>query len=81
MGCDHCTDPNGECCYPYYGLRPHHHDLSHTGSFIGSTVIDWMEPLPKNFEPDPDDPAMGTYTHCPHCGSPVNNPIESDAKS
>lgn len=32
----------------YYGLAPHHHDLTITGSFIGSTVYD---PLP---EPAPD---------------------------
>lgn len=32
----------------YYGLAPHHHDLSITGSFIGSTIFD---PLP---EPAPD---------------------------
>jgi hypothetical protein len=49
--------PGDECwnCYAelksmegetWYGLAPHHHDLSITGSIIGSTVFD---PLP---EPD-----------------------------
>lgn len=32
----------------WYGLAPHHHDLTLTGSFIGSTIFD---PLP---EPAPD---------------------------
>ena len=70
MGCKFCTDPDGGCCFPYYGLAPHKHDLSKTGHFIGSTVfID--EPAPSNFDPDPDDPdgKIGTYTHCPKCGA------------
>jgi len=73
MGCKFCTDPDGENCFPHYGLRPHNHDLSKTGSFVGSTVIDWEAPLPKNFEPDPDDPACGTYTHCLKCGASANS--------
>jgi len=71
MTCKHCDDGEGGCCYPYYGLRPHTHDLSKTGSFIGSTVIDRNDHLPDNFTPDPDDPTgdVGIYTHCPKCGA------------
>lgn len=70
MGCKFCTDEEGYCCFPYYGLAPHKHDLRKTGSLIGSTVFT-NEPLPENFEPDPDDPGgkIGTYTHCLKCGS------------
>jgi hypothetical protein len=68
MGCKFCTDKDGNCCYPYYGLGPHKHDLSKTGSFIGSTVfID--EPTPKNFSPDSDGSGAGVYTHCLKCGA------------
>lgn len=48
----------------WYGLAPHHHDMTLTGSFIGSTVFD---PLPEKnangeyeiepglfFRPDPE---------------------------
>jgi hypothetical protein len=69
MGCKYCTDEDGQCCFPYYGLRPHTHDLSKTGSFLDSTVIDEEAPLPDNFEIDPEDSNAGTYTHCPKCGA------------
>ena len=50
----------------YYGLAPHHHDLSITGSFIGSTIFDdykatskqddtgryWIEDRKMWFRPD-----------------------------
>jgi len=62
---------NAEWYDTVYGLGPHHHDLSKTGSFIGSTV---MEPLPepdedgrhifpdgREFIPDPDAPGLGTW--------------------
>lgn len=36
MSCEKCTDPDGEACFPVYGLGPH----KHVGeSFIGSTVM------------------------------------------
>jgi hypothetical protein len=53
-----------------YGLGPHHHDLSKTGTLIGSTVFD---PLPEPneqgeyvidgdvFIPDPDAPGLGVW--------------------
>jgi hypothetical protein len=54
----------------YYGLAPHHHDLSITGSYIGSTIFD---PLPEptangeyeidnmTYTPDPQTPGMGFW--------------------
>lgn len=57
-----------------YGLGPHHHDLTITGSIIGSTVFD---PLPEPnadgeyvignqlFIPDPDAPGLGTWVSRP----------------
>lgn len=56
----------------YYGLAPHHHDLSITGSLIGSTVFD---PLPERdvngdyridnriFTPDPTAPGLGFWDY------------------
>jgi hypothetical protein len=32
-----------------YGMAPHTHDMSRTGSMIGSTVIAAKETWPKNF--------------------------------
>ena len=54
----------------WYGLAPHIHDLTLTGSFIGSTV---MTPLPALtggavdlgwgwFTPDEEAPGMGIYS-------------------
>jgi hypothetical protein len=55
----------------WYGLAPHHHDLTRTGSVLGSTVFDPLpEPNEKGeivladgtvFVPDPDAPGCGTY--------------------
>lgn len=57
-------------CNQYYGLAPHHHDLSITGTMIGSTVFD---PLPEPnadgeyvigeqiFYPDPQASGMGVW--------------------
>lgn len=60
----------------YYGLAPHHHDLSITGSIIGSTVFD---PLPARdangdyivgnmiYTPDPSvkGGGLGFWSHRP----------------
>jgi hypothetical protein len=63
---------NGGCGGDYYGLAPHHHDLSVTGSIIGSTVFD---PLPEPneygeyvignqiFMPDPEAPRLGVWSY------------------
>ena len=57
----------------WYGLAPHTHDLTLTGSFIGSTVMTPLTALPALtygsadlgwgwFTPDEDAPGMGVYT-------------------
>lgn len=58
---------NEDCdLFPYYGVGPHQHDLSVTGSFIGSTKIDPKEKWPKNFVEDREEPGCGTW-YCPDC--------------
>lgn len=78
--CEYCTDGNpdeseAKCVFPYYGLAPHRHDLTITGSIIGSTVINPRGSCPANFQPDePDEPdggGLGVYTHCLKCGQPT----------
>jgi len=53
-----------------YGLAPHHHDLSKTGSIIGSTVFDELPEKDENgeyvidgdvFMPDSDAPGLGIW--------------------
>ena len=74
---DQCWDcyaffqAGGECGPFVYGLGPHHHDESITGSIIGSTV---MDPLPEPnadgeyeiggrlFWPDGEAPGLGIWT-------------------
>jgi hypothetical protein len=74
MSCEFCKDPDdSECCFPTYGVAPHTHDMSKTGSVIGSTVILPESEWPDNFEPDKDVPGCGTYTHCPKCGAGKRN--------
>lgn len=72
--CDHCDQGDG-CIFPHYGLAPHSHDLS-GGTFIGSTRPKLKTEWPENFTEDPEEPGMGTYTHCLHCGAP-NQPEEN----
>ncbi len=59
MACKHCTAPNGDVVYPYYGLAPHVHTQR-----LGGT--EFTGEVPENFEPDPDAPGLGTY-YCPNC--------------
>ncbi len=68
MSCEHCTDPDGERIFPYYGLAPHEHLYVNGRVVLGSTVFDSKETWPKNFMPDEDDDYAGTYTHCLKCG-------------
>jgi len=56
--CNHHLDPDGEPCYPYYGLAPHDH--------ADHSAIAPKEQWPSNFEEATDDPGMGVY-HCPEC--------------
>ena len=71
MACKHCeTVPgSGESMFPYYGMAPHTHAMGRTGSLIGSTVLSPRAEWPENFEPDPEDPWAGVWTHCLHCGA------------
>lgn len=59
VGSEVCWDcwldlPNEDECYEWYGMAPHYHDMSITGSVIGSTV---MLEYPLNadgvYEPEP----------------------------
>lgn len=83
-GCDHCVDPDGNNCYPYYGLAPHRHDLNITGHnkhddsditgyIIGSTVLEPKENWPENFIADSGAAGLGTYIRCPFCGASRDN--------
>ena len=69
--CWNCyAETNAEGGQPYDGIAPHHHDLSQTGSFIGSTVFEDLV-LNENgeieledgtvFIPDPEAPGCGIY--------------------
>lgn len=64
MSCEHCTDPNGEVCVPFYGLAPHYHAGS---KILGSTVTAPAAEWPSNFKEDPDCPGMGIWW-CTRCG-------------
>lgn len=75
--CEICRD--GEL-YPMYGVGPHSHDMSKTGSYIGSIVIEPKSEWPPNFHEDPEAPGCGTWC-CPNCdgyghwdgeGEPIN---------
>lgn len=57
--CPHCTDPDGEPCYPQYGVAPHR------GNSFG-TIFHYVDHWPESFVPDPDEPECGTW-FCPHC--------------
>lgn len=75
MACKHCTDPDGESCFPYYGLAPHIH-YKPDGSewqpgddypIYRMVTVDEAD-FPENFELDPNsDGECGTYTHCLKC--------------
>jgi hypothetical protein len=65
-GCDACLDPDGENCFPIYGVAPH----THVGDqMIGSTRLLPRTSWPENFRPDPNERGHGVYTHCPKCGA------------
>ena len=66
MPCAHCTDPDGEPCFPSYGVAPHvcHFKI---GRPMGGSVFLPESDWPDNFKPDPDNPGCGTYW-CPKCG-------------
>jgi len=73
----HCAECTPEPEEPrvgdsWYGLAPHHHDMSRTGSIIGSTVFDELPTEHDSdgtiiikpglrFWPDIEAPGCGTY--------------------
>jgi len=65
MACEHCTDPDGEPCFPSYGLAPHI-SFNERGEVIKSEMLPESEEA-NDFTPDPDAPGFGAY-HCPKCG-------------
>lgn len=78
MSCDHCTDPDGQPCFPQYGVAPHIHVNTGIkeelfGGWIHSTRYLPRSEWPTNFIPDPDDDRMGTY-FCPKCGDGKPDP-------
>lgn len=61
MTCEHCTDPDGQPCYPVYGVAPHRHDSA------GATVLLPRSEWPANFKQDASAHGLGTWW-CPNCG-------------
>lgn len=64
MTCEYCDDGEGGSVYPYYGVAPHTH---RPGPMIGSTELLPKIEWPANFSEDPEEPGLGTYTHCLNC--------------
>lgn len=64
-GCEHCTDPDGNPCYPQTGLAPHQ-SFAEDGTLL-KTVTSNPQHWPDNFTPDEGDPRMGIWS-CPKCG-------------
>lgn len=83
LDCPFCFDCWGEAeiaeTDDMYGPGPHAHDLSKTGSFVGSTVLlelpapdasGWIDLAPLGgwyanwmYKPDDEGPECGVYTH------------------
>lgn len=57
MKCNFCKE--NPDIYPYYGVAPHIHDLTKTGSIIGSTVLLNKKDYPDNY--DDVDNGCGIY--------------------
>lgn len=68
------TDDDDDFIEYVYGVGPHHHDFTLTGSWIGSTVDDplpdneqdgwhWIENQKAWFRPDPEVPGLGTWRY------------------
>jgi hypothetical protein len=59
----------------WYGMAPHGHGMSRTGSIIGSTVVQPKDTWPPNFTPDPDADGCGVWT-CEQCKGTGREPLE-----
>lgn len=70
LGCIYCIDVNGDCLYPFYGMKPQ--NLLENTTRGGSREKTVLKPISLiNFTPDPEDKSgiLGTFTHCPNCGA------------
>jgi hypothetical protein len=67
MPCKNCTDPDGNPCFPSYGVAPHECFYKIPGAVIGQSALLPRDQWPDNFEEDPDCPGQGTYW-CADCG-------------
>lgn len=67
MSCEHCTDPDGEPCFPTYGLAPHTHSGVDGNPMLGKTTVLPQDQWPNNFREDPSAPGKGIWW-CPVCG-------------
>lgn len=64
MACEHCTAPDGESCYPIYGLAPHAHFGKQA---IATTRFLPRAEWPSNFRPDSENAYHGVWW-CSYCG-------------
>ena len=78
MSCNNCIDSNGDQIYPYYGLAPHKHDYKDGEIILGSSTVLPKSDWPDNFEEEPGQIDMGTYTHCLDCGGGLKAVEESE---
>lgn len=67
MSCEFCTDPDGQPCYPIYGVGPHTHAGVGENPLLGPTQPLPREHWPANFRENPEEPGHGLWW-CPQCG-------------
>jgi len=67
MPCKSCTDPNGEACYPAYGVGPHKCYWKIPGAVLGQSQPLPKDEWPENYQEDSECPGMGIWW-CPECG-------------
>lgn len=67
MSCEHCKDPDGQPCYPSYGVAPHECFYKIPGAKIGESRLLPRDQWPDNFTEDSESPGCGVYW-CAHCG-------------
>lgn len=72
MSCEHCKDPDGQLCYPSYGVGPHvcgwRMGKPVIGHSVGLPPCDWPEDFVVDIDQWPTgvEPPVGTW-FCPHC--------------
>lgn len=65
MACEYCTDPDGQPCFPIFGVGPHKCFWKIPGAVIGQSEPIQKEQWPDNYQET--EPGMGIYW-CPECG-------------